>query len=131
MNQKKILIVEDDQDMRQGLQIRLRSLGYSIAIAADAIAAVAAAQRERPDLVLLDLGLPGGDGFLVMERLRALLLLATPVIVLTGRSPDGNLERARQLGATVFLQKPVDNDVLANAVRLSLKGWSGLNPKAA
>ncbi len=120
---RKILIVEDDADLRRGLQIRLKSNGYTIAIAADAVAAIATAQRERPDLVLLDLGLPAGDGFLVMERLQAMLPLAdVPVIVLTGRAPEGNLERARQLGAKAFLQKPVDNDMLAAAVKMALEG---------
>ena len=121
MSTKKILIVEDDQDMRRALQIRLKSQGYTIAVAADAVTAIAAAKRERPDLILLDIGLPGGDGFLVMERLHALLPLAdVPFIVLTARSPEGNKERARGLGAKVFLQKPVDNDVLAAAVREAL-----------
>ena len=121
MKPKKILLVEDDKDLRSGLQIRLRSQGYTIALAADAVGAVSMAQRERPDVIILDLGLPGGDGFLVMERLQGLLPLANvPVIVITARSPEGNLERARNLGAKVFLQKPLDNDVLAAAIRMAL-----------
>jgi DNA-binding response OmpR family regulator len=115
---KKILIVEDDLDYRTGLGIRLRAAGYVAVFAADGASAVGTAQRERPDLIVLDLGLPGGDGFVVLERLRAISHLgAIPVIVVSARDPIDVERRALQLGATVFYQKPVDSAQLMHAVK--------------
>lgn len=117
----KILILEDDPDLRLALNIRLRANGFETAIAADAVLAVTIAKRERPDLLLLDLGLPGGDGFAVMERFRSHIdLQAVPIIVLTARDPALNRERALNAGATEFFQKPVDSDDLLAAIRRAL-----------
>jgi CheY-like chemotaxis protein len=69
VSQKKILIVDDYADMRLGLGVWLRASKFITVFAADGLSAIAAAQRERPDLILLDLGLPGGDGFLVLQRM--------------------------------------------------------------
>ena len=95
MAQPKILIVDDDADHRRGLNLRLRANHYETAFAADAVQAVSAARKDRPDLVLLDLSLPGGDGIVVMERFRASAELSViPVIVITGRDPLVNRDRA-------------------------------------
>ncbi len=121
MTRKKILIVEDDQDMRLALNIRLRANNYDTAFAADAILAVSIAKKEQPDLVLLDLGLPAGDGFVVMERMKNIAALAClPVIVVSARDPEGNKERALSAGAAAFFQKPVDNEQLIAAIRRAL-----------
>src|ERR1700738_4521650 len=69
MQIKKILIVEDDPDVREGMHVRLKANGYDTFFAADALSVVAATRNHLPDLIILDLGLPGGDGYLVMERL--------------------------------------------------------------
>jgi two-component system KDP operon response regulator KdpE len=66
----KVLIVDDDADIRRGLNVRLRANGYEVLFAADAISALTVAVKERPDLVILDKGLPAGDGYVVMERLQ-------------------------------------------------------------
>ena len=118
MTAKKILIVEDDMELVQGLSIRLRANGYTVFIATDGITAMRVAQKESPDLILLDIGLPAGDGFTVMERLKSIARLSiVPVVVLTGRDPQGNQQRATDSGAMAFLQKPVDNDVLLRTIR--------------
>lgn len=117
MNENKILIIEDDQDMRRGLNLRLRASNYETAFASDAVMALSVAKKERPDLILLDLGLPGGDGFLVLERMKNMGLLAsTPVIVISARDPKTNEKRALDAGAEAFFQKPVDNEQLMKAI---------------
>jgi DNA-binding response OmpR family regulator len=113
MNHKKILIVEDDADVRLGYQVLLKSNQYDTCFAADAMAAISEARKQAPDLILLDLGLPAGDGFVVLERLRANMQLAmTPVIVVSARDLPGNKERALRFGAKAFLQKPWDDTEL-------------------
>jgi DNA-binding response OmpR family regulator len=79
------------------------------------------AQKERPNLIILDIGLPAGDGFVVLERLQKNAALATiPVIVLTARDPQTNKERTLKAGATAFLQKPADNAELLEAISAAL-----------
>ena len=119
---KKILIVDDDQDLVVGLAVRLRKVGgYDVIMASDGLAAVTKAQRERPDLVILDLGLPVGDGFSVLERLKTLMNTALiPVIVLSARDPGEAQDAVLQMGAEAFFQKPADNDQLLAAIRHAL-----------
>ena len=84
----KILVVEDDADSRLGLCIRLKSAGYETCMAGDGLGATMAATKERPDLILLDLGLPAGDGLAVLERLKKNnATAAIPVIVVSARDP--------------------------------------------
>jgi|SRR5580700_141679 DNA-binding response OmpR family regulator len=121
MDKTKILVVDDNPTIRQGLSVRLRANGYEVLFAEDAISATAALVTERPDLVILDLGLPAGDGFVVMERLQKNDSLAnTPVIVLTGRELAVNKSRALRAGATAFFQKPVEDSTLLFAIKKAL-----------
>ena len=121
MSNKKILIVEDDHDVRLGYHIRLKANGYDTFFAADSLSSIMEARKHKPDLIILDLGLPGGDGFVVLERLRANLRLAVvPVVVVTARDPHSNRDRALKAGAKAFLQKPVDNDELLAVIRKCL-----------
>lgn len=118
MNRAKILIVEDDADTRRALNLRLRFNDFETFYAVDGVSAVSAAAKEHPDVILLDLGLPAGDGFVVMERLRNNEALATiPVIILTGRERKGNFDRAIQAGCYAYFEKPADNDALLAAIR--------------
>ncbi len=113
MTARKILIVDDDAYIRIGLNARLRASGYKTALAEDGLSALTVARKEEPDLILLDIGLPGGDGFVVLKRIRGLTTLScTPVIVLTARDPEGNEKRALEAGANAFFQKPADNQAL-------------------
>lgn len=118
---KKILVVDDDEDIRRGLAIRLKASNYEVAMAADAITAVSVAQKERPDLIILDVNMPGGNGFVVMERLQKITHLAlVPVIVVTGGDPFIYRDRAMSLGALAFFEKPVDNEILITAIKRAL-----------
>jgi len=121
MGEKKILIIDDDQHLLLGLTARLKANGYNVISAMDAISAIAVARKEAPDLVILDLGLPAGDGFLVLERMRALAdLVATPVIVLSAWDPAHNERRLLDAGAVAFFQKPPDNHEFLAAIRHAL-----------
>ena len=115
MMNRKILIVEDDADVRLGYQVLLRAKGYDTVFAADSVSAVSEARKHRPDLIILDLGLPAGDGFIVLERFRVNTFLSMiPVIVVSARDSHGNKERALKEGARAYLQKPWnDNELLA------------------
>jgi DNA-binding response OmpR family regulator len=121
MAQAKILIVDDDQDIRRLLGIRLKARGYEPFFAGDAISAVNQARKEHPDLILLDLMLPAGDGYLVVERLKAMPALeGIPVIVVSARDPVAEEERFIQSGADAFIRKPFDYDELLTAIALAL-----------
>jgi CheY-like chemotaxis protein len=117
----KILIVDDDQDTRQLLKIRLEAKGYETAFAWDAVTAISVTREERPDLILLDFGLPGGDAVVVMERLQTFPALAdTPVVVVSAREPSATGPRALAAGARAYVQKPIDNEELLGAIRSAL-----------
>ena len=121
MPRPKILVVDDDPDLLRALRLRLRANNYEVTTASDGYAAIASAQKERPSLIILDLGLPVGDGFVVLDRLQnSDVLSGVPVIVLSARDPQNNEEKALKAGAAAFFQKPADNDELLNVIRVSL-----------
>jgi DNA-binding response OmpR family regulator len=121
MAKAKILVVDDDPDLVRALRLRLRANNFEVTTATDGYSAVAVAQKERPALIILDLGLPVGDGFVVLDRLQAIDSLSSiPIIVLSARDPQANEERALKAGAAAFFQKPADNDELMNVIRVSL-----------
>jgi DNA-binding response OmpR family regulator len=92
-----------------------------VAVAGDAIAAVSTARKEKPDLIVLDIGLPGGDGFVVMQRLKSLYDLAlTPIIVVSARDVAATKDRALKAGATAYFQKPVKTPEFLGAIQKAL-----------
>lgn len=116
----KILVVEDEQDIRQLLHLQLTAAGYETAFATDGATALSAARKERPDLILLDLGLPAGGGFVVIERMSAMPELEMiPVIVVTARGAEEG-EKAVALGARRYFLKPFDADELLAEIRQAL-----------
>jgi two-component system, OmpR family, KDP operon response regulator KdpE len=121
MPRAKILVVDDDPDLVRALRLRLRANNYDMSTATDGYSAIASAQKDRPALIILDLGLPVGDGFVVLDRLQNIDALAgVPVIVLSARDPQMNEERALKAGAAAFFQKPADNEELLNVIRVNL-----------
>ena len=104
--QKKILIVEDDNFLRSLTAKRLEKEGYTVAVAVDGESALVTAQDEQPDLILLDLLLPGLDGFGVLGKLKAHNdLKKVPVIVFSNLGQKEDIEKAKLLGADQFLIK--------------------------
>ena len=121
MSKSKILIVEDDADVRLGYQIVLKANGYETFFAADTIGAISQARKQNPDLIILDLGLPGGDGYVVLERLRTNLHLGMiPIIVVSARDLHANRERALKAGAKAYMQKPWNDNELLLLIRTFL-----------
>jgi len=121
VNQADILIVDDDPDMLQALQVRLKANGYGVHCAEDGIGAISEARKHTPDLIVLDLGIPAGDGFVVLDALKTNLDLSSiPVIVLSGRDRRANQERVLKAGARAFLQKPVQSNEFLAVIRQAL-----------
>ena len=117
----KILLVEDDPDTRAGLAIRLESQGFDVVEALDGASAMGVAVREQPDLILLDLGLPAGDGFVLLQRFRSHgALSSVPVIVLSARDAATNRQKALDAGAVDYFQKPADGPALIEAIRKAI-----------
>jgi DNA-binding response OmpR family regulator len=131
-NRAKIMVVDDDPDLRQALSLRLRANNFDTVNVCDGYSAIALAQKERPHLIILDLGLPAGDGFAVLKSLQGFPALSDiPVIVLTARDPENNEKCTLESGAVAFFQKPADNEELLAVIRASLQagwGWGGALP---
>jgi len=118
MGKKTILIVDDNADTRLVLSARLNAHHYHTVFAADALQAMSVALKERPAAILLDLGLPGGNGLMVLQRLKAnTSLRGIPVIIVTAEDSQVAEARTIKAGAVAFLQKPVAQDKLMAAVQ--------------
>jgi DNA-binding response OmpR family regulator len=121
VNPADILIVDDDPDMLHALEVRLKASGYGVHCAEDGIGAISEARKHTPDLIVLDLGLPAGDGFVVLDILKTNPDLSSiPVVVLSGRDRKANEERVLNAGARAFLQKPVQSNEFLAVIRQAL-----------
>ncbi len=123
MTKKKILIIDDSADTRLVVSARLKKHGYDTVFAADALQAIAVARQTRPDAIILDLGLPGGNGFIVLQRLKANTMLSSiPVIILTSDESRESEFKGLEAGAAVFLHKPAQEEALIAAVECAVGG---------
>ncbi len=114
---KKILLVED-VEFNRDLVVQLLEDDYMILTAADGKAGVELAERERPDLILMDLSLPGVDGWEATRRIKAKEALRhIPIIALTAHAMRGDAEKARACGCNDYLSKPIDEDLLFEKIR--------------
>ena len=104
MDKWKILIVEDDAPVRHLITASLSAEGYAVAVAGSAAEAVQLAATQNPDMILLDLGLPDGDGVEVIEKVR--LWTETPILVISARDEDTDKIEALDAGADDYLTKP-------------------------
>jgi len=118
---KTVMLVDDDNTVLLATGVRLKSMGYIVYTAKDAVSAVSAVRKNNPDVVVLDISLPAGDGFTVAERLQTLTgSAATPIIFITSSEDTKLREQARKMGAVGFLTKPFDATQLADAIETAL-----------
>ncbi len=116
---RRILLVDDDSLLRRSLAFNLEQAGYSASTAASAEDALAIARRDPPDLVLLDIGLPGMDGLDALRHLKE--TLNAPVIFLTARRRELDEVLGLELGADDYMTKPFDVDVLLAHIKAVLR----------
>jgi CheY-like chemotaxis protein len=131
MAMKTVLLIDDDNVFLLTIGVRLKSMGYVVHAAKDAVSAVSAVRKTSPDVIVLDVSLPAGDGFMVAERLQKLIsAAATPIIFVTASERPGMSERAMKLGAVAFLNKPFDATTLADAIESALSPGDNWRPQA-
>lgn len=135
MTKKKVLVIEDDAELSELVQLRLKQSGYDVIVAARGDEGVKKAREERPDLIVLDVFLPHMDGFTALKEIRygakskgPDLLREIPVVVMTGRAPMME-EMFRMEGATDFMTKPIDIKVLVERIgKILNKAPTNTNP---
>ncbi len=119
----RILIVEDNEENRDALSRRLQRRGFEVVTAGDGKAGLAAAQAEKPDLILMDMNMPELDGWEATRQLKASEgTRDVPVIALTAHAMAGDRERALQVGCTDYHTKPVDFPKLLAQIEATLQG---------
>ncbi len=117
---KKILIVED-VEFNMDLVVQLLEEDYELLTATDGAAGIELAERERPDLILMDMSLPVIDGWVATRRIKANEALKTiPIIAMTAHAMKGDEEKAREAGCDDYLSKPLDEDLLFKKLTLFL-----------
>jgi len=122
MLKRKILLVEDEADLANFLKLRLEAAGFEVAIAYDGKNALHEVRRAAPDLVILDLMLPGMDGYRVCRLLKYDAKFSEiPVIIMSAKSDPADKELGEKVGADKYLAKPFEADVLIRHIKESLK----------
>ena len=134
---KKILVVDDNEVILKTITLKLQACGYQVITALDGSEAVAAARKETPDLILLDINFPPEvdgvpwDGFRIIDWFHRLdAARKIPIIIITSSEDPKHQERAAKSGAVAFFRKPIDYDDLLKVIRSALSGCSG-EPAAA
>lgn len=113
---KRILLVDDDQEIVESMRIALESRGYQILVARDGNQGLALAEREDPDLVILDMMMPKRSGFLVLEKLRRTRRVPIRVIMITANEGSRHKAYAEMLGVDDYIRKPFAMDRLLESV---------------
>jgi len=112
---KRVLLVDDDNEIIESMRTVLESKGYQISVARDGNAGLVSAERDAPDLVVLDMMMPRKSGFLVLERLKS-QRKDLPVIMITGNEGSRHRAYAEMLGVNEYLRKPFAMEKLVKAV---------------
>ena len=113
---KKVLLVDDDQEIVESMRLALQAKGYETIIARDGNQGLALAEREDPDLVILDMMMPKRSGFLVLERLRRTRAVPLRIIMITANEGSRHKAYAEMLGVDDYIRKPFAMDRLLSSV---------------
>ena len=113
---KRVLIIDDDQEISESIRIALEVTGFSVMTARDGSAGLALAERENPDLIILDMMMPKRSGFLVLETLRQTKVHPSRIIMITANEGARHKEYAEELGVDAYIRKPFSMDVLLREV---------------
>jgi two-component system KDP operon response regulator KdpE len=118
VSNRKVLVVEDEPVQLKVLTSSLAAEGFDVVVARDGVQAVSTVRREQPHLVLLDIGLPGGDGYVVIKRLKAMSQhVSLPIIAVSARAAETDRDKMMEVGADDYFQKPVDLQVLVDRIK--------------
>lgn len=119
---KQVLIADDSERLLEALKLQLERYGYEVVTCTDAYSALARAQSEKPDVMVLDVRMPAGNGFSVLERMsKQPELRNIPVIFVTGERDESLHVKACQLGAVGLIQKPISLAALLSLINQSSK----------
>ena len=119
---KMILLVDDDSEIVESMRTVLESKGYRIMVARDGNAGLSIAERENPDLIVLDMMMPKKSGFLVLEKLKGRPGGLIPTIMITGNEGSRHRAYAEMLGVRDYLRKPFAMEKLVRSVEKVLEG---------
>jgi len=114
---KKVLVVDDEVELAKAIQVRLEHANYEVSVAHSGPEGLEKSQLEKPDLILLDVMMPGMDGFEVLNRLRINPETQhIPVVMLTAKGDTGSMFKAHDLGSTDYFIKPFDTKELLDFI---------------
>lgn len=114
---KKVLVVDDDKDFVRLMVVWLKAEGLEVVVAMDCMSCISVARRENPDLIVLDIGMPAGDGFVALERLRGLVHLAgVPIVVASGREAAICQPKCMAAGADDYVEKRSGREAIIGTV---------------
>ncbi len=113
---KRILLVDDDREIVESMRIALTAVGYEVFIARDGNQGLALAEREDPDLVILDMMMPKRSGFLVLEKLRRTRRVPVKIVMITANEGNRHKAYAETLGVDDYIRKPFAMDRLLDSV---------------
>jgi DNA-binding response OmpR family regulator len=120
--QKTVLLVDDDNEIIESMRAVLEGRGYRILVARDGNAGLSVAERENPDLIVLDMMMPKKSGFLVLEKLKGRPGGLIPTIMITGNEGSRHRAYAEMLGVRDYIRKPFAMEKLIRAVDVVLEG---------
>jgi DNA-binding response OmpR family regulator len=118
---KRILLVDDDREIVESMRLALEASGYAVMVARDGNQGLAMAERDDPDLVILDMMMPKRSGFLVLEKLRRTRPVPIRVIMITANEGSRHKAYAEMLGVDDYIRKPFAMDRLLDSVQRLLK----------
>lgn len=117
----KILIVDDSMDFQLFMKTILTEANYAVLSSSDTLQATGKALRDKPALIILDLILPGGDGWMLLDRFKTNILTKhIPIVIVTGQTKAGLEKQSKSKGAAGFFHKPIEKGTFVNTINALL-----------